>query len=189
MSPSDDHRNDVRSPSERLLVPLLIALLSGILIFLCWLVVPGWLRPVGLPQPSPFKWSVGEIMPSTAIESRPGVVPGFYCASCSSNQCREACAQGKKAIGMHNRFLWCEVVVAEGVYDVEPVTSWVQANADAGLRSIIGFNPKTTRNVTMPNRGSCTDTSDASPAWMLEPGSRYEPLQNGEGIGVHYHLN
>jgi hypothetical protein len=90
---------------------------------------------------------------------------------------------------MHNRFLWCEVLPAPGVVDVQPILRWVQANAAAGLRSVIGLSPKTDRGYPAPDRGSCTADSDGSPSWMLAPGSIYEPLQNGEGADAHFHLN
>ena len=54
---------------------------------------------------------------------------------------------------------------------------------------MIGFNAKTDRNVFTLDSGACTTESDGSPAWMLRPGSIYDPLQNGEGGETHYHLN
>ncbi|MDW8319688.1 MAG: hypothetical protein RMN53_17820, partial [Anaerolineae bacterium] len=90
---------------------------------------------------------------------------------------------------MHNRFLWCEVMPAVNTPNVRPIVEWVQANAAAGLRSVIGLSPKTDRGYPAPSRGSCTPTSDGSPAWMLAPGSVYQPLQNGDGSEATYHLN
>ena len=86
---------------------------------------------------------------------------------------------------------------AEGVYNVEPVLTFVRRNANpnypqpnsGSLRSVIGFNAKTDRNVFTRNYGACTTESAGSPAWMLRPGSIYDPLQNGEGGEAQYHLN
>lgn len=141
------------------------------------------------PAPTPFKWSVTSIMPQVAPDQNASTAPGFYCASCGSDQCRQRCLQGGVAVGMQNRFLLCELMPAPNVYDLGPIRRWVEANAAAGLRSVIGFNPKTSRGIVTTTSGSCTPASDGSPAWMLQPGSIYLPLQNGTGDETTYHLN
>ena len=78
------------------------------------------------------------------------------CNSCGSDECRQRCVDSGAAAGSHNRFLWCEVMPAEGVYDLGPVVRWIEANAAAGLRSIIGFSPKTDPSVPV----NCAFTSE-----------------------------
>ncbi len=129
------------------------------------------------------------MLPQGATEQFDSTVPGFYCASCGSAACRQRCVESAVAVGMQNRFLVCELMPAPGVYDLGPVRRWVDANAAAGLRSIIGFLAKTDRGDSAPERGSCTAASDGSPAWMLQPGSAYQPLVNGTGSETVYHLN
>ncbi|MFN2166969.1 MAG: hypothetical protein ACK2U9_12005, partial [Anaerolineae bacterium] len=190
MSASSSPPSQPEEPRPRgILVALLVALGIMLLLFLCRLLLPRGLPPVGGITPTPFAWSVATMLPAGAPISTPPVTPGFYCNSCGSSQCRSRCASGGIAAGMHNRFLWCEVMPSEGVYSLGVVMDWVRANEAAGLRSVIGFSPKTDRNVAMPNRGSCTDAGDGSPSWMLVPGSVYEPLQNGQDADASYHLN
>ena len=141
------------------------------------------------PAPTPFKWSVVDMLPQGAAGQVDTTAPGFYCASCGSAACRQRCVESAVAVGMQNRFLLCELMPAPGVYDLGPVRRWVEANAAAGLRSIIGFLPKTDRDYSAPERGSCTAASGGSPAWMLQPGSAYQPLVNGAGNEIAYHLN
>lgn len=173
---------------------LLIALVSvGTVLILLAVVLtlrrPPAPAPTSFPTPTVERWSVATIMPSDRRGLASPVVAGFYCNSCASDACRQRCQASGQAVGMHNRFLWCEVMPAANVVDVQPIMAWVRANAAAGLRSVIGLSPKTDRGYTAPNRGSCTATSDGSPAWMLAPGSVYAPLQNGEGSEARYHLN
>lgn len=175
--------------SKRLLPAFLLALLIAAGIFLCWSVGTQPRPPFGLPTPTPFKWSVATQIPDSALGQRPPFVPGFYCNSCGSSQCRQRCDASNMAVGTHVRYHWCELMPAVGVYDVGPIINDVQRNASVGLRSIIGFNPKTDRNVDFEGIGSCTNDSDGSPAWMLIPGSAYDPLQNGEGGDAYTHLN
>lgn len=117
-----------------------------------------------------------------------GSEPGFYCNSCGSDACRVQCV-ASDAIGMHNRFHWCEIMTAYNTNDTSVVTNWITANYAAGLRSVVGFNAKTDRNVDFSGIGSCTNASDGSPSWMLSPSSIYSPLVNGTGSSVYYHLN
>jgi YVTN family beta-propeller protein len=145
--------------------------------------------PIIVVKPTPFKWSVAEIMPEVGPGQASVTTPGFYCASCGSDSCRQRCVQSGAAVGMQNRFLLCELMPAPNVYDLGPVRRWVEANAAVGLRSIIGFNPKTDRGYNAPARGSCTPVSDGSPAWMLQPGTAYQPLRNGAGDETTYHIN
>lgn len=141
------------------------------------------------PSPTPFQWSVGDMLPEGVAGQFDTTTSGFYCASCASDACRQRCVQSGAAVGMHNRFLLCELMPAPNVYDLGPIRRWVDANAAAGLRSIIGFNAKTDRGYSAPARGSCTSNSDGSPAWMLQPGSAYQPLRNGAATETTYHLN
>lgn len=189
MTPSSTPGEPDGSKSRGLLLVLLIALLIAGAIFLCWLLGTGPRPPFGLPTATPVKWSVATLIPQVALEQGPVAVPGFYCNSCGSSQCRQSCAASDVAVGAHVRFHWCQLMPAEGVYDVGPVIDFVQQNASQGLRSVIGFSPKTDRNVDFSGIGSCTNASDGSPSWMLHPGSVYEPLQNGDGADAYYHLN
>lgn len=176
----------VRQRFARMRPPLLAAILLALAVLLVGCQNP--LVPPA-PTPTPFKWSVASIMPETAPVQNASTVPGFYCASCGSDQCRQRCIQSNVAVGMQNRFLLCELMPAPNVYDLGPIRRWVEANAAAGLRSVIGFNAKTSRGVVTTTVGSCTPTSDGSPAWMLQPGSIYLPLQNGTDDEITYHLN
>ena len=175
--------------SKRLLPVFLLTLLMAGTIFLCLLVGTRPRPPFGLPTPTPFKWSVATLIPETALEQSPPFMPGFYCNSCGSSECRQRCDASNLAVGTHVRYHWCELMPAADVYDVGPIINDIQQNASLGLRSIIGFNPKTDRNVDFGGIGSCTNDSDGSPAWMLVPGSVYDPLQNGEGGDAYTHLN
>lgn len=185
-SPPDTTRRNRR---RTLWLILLFALALATIIFLATL-LPPHLPPIGIVEPTPFKWSVADMMPQAASEAGvANTTPGFYCASCGSDQCRQRCIQSGAAVGMQNRFLLCELMSAPNVYDLGPIRRWVEANAAAGLRSVIGINPKTSRGIITSTRGACTPTSDGSPAWMVQPGSIYLPLQNGTGNEVSYHLN
>lgn len=175
-----------RSWRRRGLLALALLLLTGMLSACRSPLVP---PAPPAPPPAPFKWSVADILPQGETGLIDSTVPGFYCASCGSDLCRQRCVATGAAVGMQNRFLLCELMPAPGVYDLGPVRRWVDANAAAGLRSIIGFTPKTDRGYNAPNRGSCTAASDGSPAWMLQPGSVYQPLVNGTGTETTYHLN
>ena len=145
--------------------------------------------PVIVVEPTPFAWSVAELLPETDAGQVDLTTPGFYCASCGSDACRQRCLLSDAAVGMQNRFLICELMPAPNVYNLSQVRRWVEANAAAGLRSIIGFVPKTDRGYAAPAGGSCTPDSGASPAWMLQPGSVYQPLRNGLGAETTYHIN
>ncbi len=168
---------------------LLIAILGIGAVLILAVVVLTLRRPPPVPPTPPEKWSVATLLPSAPRGMASPAVAGFYCNSCASDACRQRCLASRHAVGMHNRFLWCEVMPAPNVVDVQPIMAWVQANAAAGLRSVIGLSPKTDRGYTAPQRGSCTAASDGSPAWMLAPGSVYAPLQNGDGSDAHFHLN
>ncbi len=145
--------------------------------------------PIIVVEPTPFKWSVAGIMPDADAGQVAATTAGFYCASCGSDSCRQRCIQSGAAVGMQNRFLLCELMPAPNVYDLGSVRRWVEANAAADLRSIIGFVAKTDRGYAAPARGSCTPVSDGSPAWMLQPGVTYQPLRNGAGDETTYHIN
>ncbi|HRI57058.1 MAG TPA: hypothetical protein PK170_08180, partial [Anaerolineae bacterium] len=174
-------------PKLRLIALCAAAVIALIVVAACR---PGDQRPpVIVVEPTPFAWSVAELLPAT--DAGPGelTTPGFYCASCGSDPCRQRCRLSNAAVGMQNRFLLCELMPAPNVYDLSSVRRWVEANAAAGLRSVIGFNAKTDRGYAAPASGSCTPASLASPAWMLQPGATYQPLRNGTGDETTYHLN
>jgi len=173
--------------SRRLWIPVLVTLGIALSIFLCRLSLTAGLLMPGITEPTPFVWSVGEMLPRAGLGLETAVEPGFYCNSCGGS-CREDCLDGGVAVGMHTRFLWCQVMSGPGSYNVNPVIDWVEGNAEAGLRSVIGFNPKTDRGVLGSSRG-CPSSSDGSPPFMLQPGSKYDPLVNGTGADVRYHLN
>ncbi len=181
-----------RDPQRRAGLWRTVRLALGLATIL-WLstLLSGCHPPAGPPEPglTPFKWSVAQILPQVATAPLDTTSPGFYCASCGSDLCRQRCVASGVAVGMQNRFLLCELMPAPGVYDLGPVRRWVDANAAAGLRSIIGFVPKTDRDYSAPARGSCTAASGGSPAWMLQAGSVYQPLRNGTGDETSYHLN
>ena len=73
--------------SKRLLAAILFAIVIALAIFLCSWIVTRPRPPIGLPTPTPFKWSVSEIIPLTVLDQAPPFVPGFYCNSCSSPEC------------------------------------------------------------------------------------------------------
>lgn len=184
--PRSDRLSGKPSQAWRLWIVVLFAVGLAVLLFLCRMALIRQPPPVGLPA-GPFKWSVGDILPRVP-HPRAKVVAGFYCNSCSSGTCRQRCLALKeegKVVGMHNRFFWCEVMVRPGVYDLRPVLSWVKANADVGLRSVIGFTAKTDRGRIGRAFRQCSPVSDGSPQWMLRPGSPYDPLNNNG----YYHLN
>jgi hypothetical protein len=145
--------------------------------------------PLVIVEPTPGRWSLADMLPAAGAGQAAGTTPGFYCASCGSSACRDRCVQSGVAVGMQNRFLACELMPAPNVYDLGSVRHWVEANAAAGLRSVIGFNFKTDRGYAAPRSGSCTPDSDGSPAWMLQPGTIYQPLRNGTGDETSYHIN
>lgn len=188
--PSTSHRRPPANRSSRTLLGIvLFALLVAAVVFAPALTRTGS-RILGGEQRQPFKWSIATMLNAETADSSnvSPAQPGFYCASCGSEQCRQRCRQSP-AVGMHTRFFLCELMPAPGVYDFTLVRQWVEANAAAGLRSIIGFNPKTSRGIDVSSHGSCTVDSAGSPAWMLQPGSIYQPLQNGAGSETSYHLN
>jgi DNA-binding beta-propeller fold protein YncE len=145
--------------------------------------------PLVIVEPTPDRWSLADMLPSAGAGQAVATTPGFYCASCGSSACRERCVQSGAVVGMQNRFLACELMPAPNVYDLGQVRNWVEANAAAGLRSVIGFNFKTDRGYAAPRSGSCTPDSGGSPAWMLQPGTIYQPLRNGTGDETSYHIN
>ena len=173
-------------------LPVLLPFSLIVLLVLLWFVLmrlyPPTSPPIGIP-PEEFKFTVAGMEPLGGPPAGGAIVPGFYCNSCGSDACRQQCATSGAATGMHNRFFWCEVMPAEGVYDFSKVTNWARVNQSLGLRSIIGFAPNTDRGTGPSSGGSCTPGSDGSPAWMLRPGSAYQPLMNGDGSTASYHLN
>ncbi len=187
-TPGEPDRDKPRS----LLLAIVLAIVIALLVFLCVIIGARPRPPFGLPTPTPFAWSVAELIPPSVAASGPATTAGFYCNSCGSLEvCRSACAASKAAgtaVGAHFRFHWCQLMPAEGQYNVEPIIAFVETNYALGLKSIIGFSAKTDRDVDFTG-GACTNASDGSPAWMLQPGSVYEPLRNGEGTDAYYHLN
>ncbi len=145
--------------------------------------------PLVIVEPTPGRWSLAGMLPETGAGQAASTTPGFYCASCGSSACRDRCVQSGAVVGMQNRFLACELMPAPNVYDLGSVRHWVEANAAVGLRSVIGFNFKTDRGYAAPRSGSCTPDSGGSPAWMLQPGTVYQPLRNGTGDETSYHIN
>lgn len=187
MTPSPDSDNQKRRLGPRLVALFAAAATALLVLAACR---PGVQPPpIIVVEPTPFKWSVASMLPETSGGQADRATPGFYCASCGSDTCRQRCIQTGAAVGMQNRFLLCELMPAPNVYDLGPVRRWVEANAAANLRSIIGFVAKTDRGYAAPARGSCTPVSDGSPAWMLQPGTAYQPLRNGTGDETAYHIN
>ncbi|MEA3337847.1 MAG: hypothetical protein U9R25_18295 [Chloroflexota bacterium] len=190
MGASNNPDNDAKGKTRQLLPIILGLFLLAGGVFLGRVLLNNYtLQLNGDSIPIIQKWTVGNIMLSRTREAGVATEAGFYCNSCGSPDCRQACADTAIAVGMHNRFHWCEIMVVPNAYDMGRIKRWVEANATAGLRSVIGFSPKTDRNVELSGIGSCTEDSDGSPAWVLEPGSIYEPLQNGSGAQISYHLN
>lgn len=170
------------------LLPFSLIVLLALLWFVLMRLYPPFTPPIGVP-PEEIKFTVAGMEPPGGPAAGGDITPGFYCNSCGSDACRQQCDASDASTGMHNRFSWCEVMPAEGVYNFSKVTNWVRLNQSLGLRSIIGFMPKTDRGKGSSGGGSCAPGSDGSPSWMLRPGSVYQPLMNGEGSSAYYHLN
>ncbi|MEZ4771422.1 MAG: hypothetical protein R2844_23780, partial [Caldilineales bacterium] len=170
------------------LIPFSLIVLLALLYFVLMRLYPPTNPPIGVP-PVDLKFSVAGMEPPGEPSAGGNIVPGFYCNSCGSDACRQQCAASGAATGMHNRFFWCEVMPAEGIYDFSRVTNWVRVNQSLNLRSVIGFAPVTDRGTGPTSGGSCTPGSDGAPSWMLRPGSVYQPLMNGQGNTASYHLN
>ena len=189
---SPDQPPPYRESWLRRSLPVLLPFSLIVLLALLWLVLMRLFPPsaplFGIP-PEEIKFSITQMEPPSGLSAGGDIVPGFYCNSCGSDDCRQQCVASQAATGMHNRFFWCEVMPAEGVYDFSKVTNWVRVNQNMGLRSIIGFAPKTDRGTGPTSGGSCTPDSNGSPSWMLRPGSVYQPLMNGEGSTTSYHLD
>lgn len=100
---------------------------------------------------------------------------GFYCASCGSGACRTAC-DATLAVGMENRFFWCEIEASAGSYNFTPIENWISANNAAGLKSVPSIITRTNRGDGPSSGGSCTGTSDGSPSWALA--GAYDPIVN-----------
>ena len=122
--------------------------------------------------------------------------PGFYCQHSFSAAARASCVAAG-AVGMTGAFNWCEVVDMNKVYHFDVIESWIQANALAGLKSIIIINlkdlPSDTANLPNNSNNSCRPDSQGSPAWITTGvynndinGASAVPLQNPTGT---YHLN
>ena len=113
------------------LLPFSLIVLLALLWFVLMRLYPPSTPPIGVP-PEEIKFTVAGMEPPGGPAAGGDITPGFYCNSCGSDACRQQCAASDAATGMHNRFFWCEVMPAEGVYDFSKVTNWVRRQPEPG---------------------------------------------------------